>query len=319
MRKQKILFSESEEFYRSLGIIDYDELEYVFNGMKRYKYDMSKLKEFDTFVCAFYTVPHNVILTLKFRKMNRPTVLVADGIYDFANSNFNPMVTKYNLTQFEPIIQDFFLVPGKLESKLLKGIKSTINYLPSRMLSMQNKLPLPEKAKVLITTANNPYFDEREKKRLVSLINDIKDVLDTQGVPFAYRIFDPYLKDKLEVDEHLNDTSMCFENCLTNYSAVLTTPSSIAITAMYHDRAVGLLTYRSTPATLVAGWSFFDKELFEAQLSDFINLEEKRLKFQRRVVANYIEESTDINSALNNCSFDFDLHHNEREIELHIN
>lgn len=290
-----ILFSEHEAYYRDLGLEDREGFEYHFGGMRLYKKSLSLLDKYDVFVCAFYTLPHNVILTCKFSAINKHTVMCTDGIFDFANALVNPMITKFQLAQFHPIIQGNFICVGQNEAQYFRRNNqiNTYNYLPKRMISKNNDMPLPPQKKVLITTANTAYFNDVEYQCLCDLIVDVVLLLKEEGVDFAFRLFDDKLK--VSIEEKLqtnvvNDISHAFEDTLISYSSVITTPSSIAITAMCYQRSVALLVYRDQPMILQAGWLIPSTGVLKGMLNGFISLDKERMRIQQQVVGSYVAE-----------------------------
>ncbi|MPW36247.1 hypothetical protein [Vibrio sp. B1Z05] len=288
---KKILFSEHETYYRSLGLRDIDGLEYVFGGSRFYNKEISFFKKFSGFVCAFYTMPHNTLLTLKFKSLNKRTLLCSDGIFEFSNAFENPMITKYRLSLFHPIIQDCFLSVGKREANYFSQDVEVIQYMPERMLSQTDVIDLSKDTKVLITTANTAYFNELEFCRLKSLISEVAELLSYNSIKFCFRIFDEKLLSALNVDHQVyNDINRGFEETLADYNSVITTPSSIAITAMYHRRSVALLVYRDWPMYLQAGWLLPSAKVLESSLQDFISLEESRIEIQNKILKSYITE-----------------------------
>jgi hypothetical protein len=253
----KILFSEHESYYRDLGLIDNPELTYTFGGSRFYNNNNYFFECFDLFVCAFYTMPHNVLLTMKFKQIKKSSVIVSDGVFDFSNAIDNPMVKKYNVTMYHPVLQDYMICVGSKESSYFSNSTSCFNYLPTRVLSKTNMIPIPYRAKILVTTANTAYFNQEEFDALVILINGVIEVLTNSNVDFSLRIYDkPLLKSISQSFSGVlaNDISSNFECCLKSYSGVITTPSSIAVTSMYHKRAVALLVYRDKPMLLQSVW-----------------------------------------------------------------
>lgn len=285
-----ILFSEHESYYRDLGLVDIEDVKYTFNGAKYYRRDCDFIKQFDAFVCAFYTMPHNVLLTIKFKSLNIPTIICTDGVFDFANSSKNPMVTKFGAIMYRPILQEYFLCVGKKEAKYFSNQAKTVQYLPKRVLNAMELIPVPRKRRVLLTTANSAYFDEVEFDLLLSLLVDIIDVLVAAEVDFNLRIFDSKLLSALTHQcstDIYNDVETDFEKTLQRYSNVITTPSSIAIPAMYHQRAVGTLIYRDEPLFLQTGWQFTSKSVFSNALKSFLSLNGQRIDFQNHIVNEY--------------------------------
>ncbi len=290
----RILFSEHEEYYRDLGLKNVPNISYVFNGSRFYKKNDCFLKRFDLFVCAFYTMPHNVMLTIKFKGINKPSVIVSDGIFDFSNALENPMLKKYNVIMYHPIVQDYLICVGSKEAAYFSNRVTSFNYLPTRVLSKTNMIPLPSKNKVLITTANTAYFNQIEFNALLVLISGVIDCLVELSVDFSLRIYDEVLLES--INESFsgtlnNDISTSFESCLESYSNIVTTPSSIAITSMYHKRAVALLIYRDNPMFLQSGWLIPTRKVFESSLDSFLDLDAKRLDIQHNILKTYLSEN----------------------------
>ncbi|MBQ4834230.1 hypothetical protein J8L70_13335 [Pseudoalteromonas sp. MMG010] len=289
----RLLFSENEQYYRDLGLVDKPGLVYTFGGCRFYNKNSLFFDKFDSFVCAFYTMPHNVLLTLKFKELNKATILCTDGVFDFSNAIANPMVSKYGVIMYHPIIQSNFLCVGTTEKSYFSNQVSSFNYLPTRVLSKSDMLILPNIKKVLITTANTSYFNDIEFNALCSLMLDTLKVLIKENVLFAVRIFDQkllaFLESNLQI-EFENDIEFDFEKTLEAYSSVITTPSSIAITAMFHKRAVGLLVYRDKPMLLQSGWLIPSGTVFEQNLESFLTLEPQRLNIQTNILKTYLAQ-----------------------------
>lgn len=287
----KILFSESEEYYRQLGLKNEPNLSYFFDGMKFYN---KRIDHFDIFICAFYTMPHNVLLTNKFQALNKKTILCSDGIFEFANAFENPMVTKYGLSLFHPIIQDYFLCVGSNECEYFLSEKTeTMKYIPDRMISSFDVIENPKTPKILITTANTAYFNDKEFENLVDLISSSISLLSSKNIDYSVRIFDQCLLKSLTEKTGLNfynDIENDFETTIKDYTSIITTPSSIAITAMYHQRAVALFVYRDQPMFLQAGWLIPSADILDGILSDFLRLEDQRIQIQNRILKLYLTE-----------------------------
>ncbi|HHR6405699.1 TPA: hypothetical protein ACS8BP_002330 [Providencia alcalifaciens] len=295
-----ILFSENEQFYRSLGLQNKAGLTYHFDGMRLYKKNINILKKYDLFVCAFYSLPHNTLLTKKFDELEIKTVIVCDGIYEISNALNNIMLKKYNLNLYFPILQDYLIFPSNTECILFDDHVRMVNYMPKRIISKENKIPLPREKKILITTANTAYFNDGEYKCLIKLLKDIIAYLLDNDIEFAIRIFDKIILNDLDVSfqKIKNDIDKPFEDTLAAYSSVISTPSSIVITAMYHERSVGQLVYRDTPQLMLSGWLFPSVSVFMNSLSSFLKLDNERMIIQNRFLSGYLKDSTDLTTAI---------------------
>ncbi|OAT51424.1 hypothetical protein [Providencia heimbachae] len=316
----KILFSESEEFYRDLGLIDIKNHQYIFDGMKLYNKDYDSLRNYDLFICAFYTLPHNTILTIKFNEINKKTVLVCDGIVDISNSLNNPMVKKYNLTQFFPIIQDYFVFPYNKENFLFNEHVSIIHYMPHRIISQKKKLPIPSEKKILITTANTAYFNENEYSNLIVLLKEILSYFNNEKILYSIRLFDKKILNDISnlIKNIKNDIDKPFEDTLLDYSSVISTPSSIVITSMYHNRSVGQLIYRDTPQLIQSGWLFPNLNVLKNSFFDFSNLNIERMTIQEKILNGYLKSNDTLNSAISKIIKDKKTTDNKHIIN-HIN
>lgn len=289
----KLLFSEAEWYYRDLGLEDIEGIEFRFGGMRFYRSSIKLLKTYDAFICSYYTMPHNALLTLRFRDLGIKTILCSDGIFDFSNAKLNVMHTKYGLTQFHPILQDFFLCVGKKESKFFSNRVVAMDYMPKRMISSKDLISMPSKVKVLVTTANTAYFNQDEYLRLFVLMSESIKVLIENNVDFSVRIFDQKLLADI-CDEFsgliTNDIEFDFETTLKGYSAVITTPSSIAVVSMYQRRPTALLVYRDLPMFLQTGWMIPSATVLDSILEGFLQGDIERMKIQNDLYNNYSHE-----------------------------
>jgi hypothetical protein len=110
---------------------------------------------------------------------------------------------------------------------------------------------------------------------------------------FSVRIFDDKLLSSLESAlgiDLFNDVAFDFEKTLAQYSGVITTPSSIAITAMYHKRSVALLVYRDKPMLMQSGWLIPSSAIFEINLNSFLSLSPQRMAIQTDILKSYLVE-----------------------------
>ena len=286
----KVLFSEAEWYYRDLGLNDVDENQFSFDGMRYYNESDYFLNQYDLFVCAYYTMPHNVILTRKFQMLGVKTLLCSDGIFEFANSFKNPMHLKYGLRSFHPILQDIFLCVGKNEASYFNEEVITMDFMPQRLISRKAVCSFPEVNKVLLTTANTAYFDDEEYELLLRLILDTTKLLINKNVDFSFRIFDKKLLSSINGScSHLikNDIEDGFEDTLERYSSVITTPSSVAVVSMFHRRSTALLIYRDWPMLLQTGWIIPSVEVFKGQMDGFLSRDNSRMVIQDKLLASY--------------------------------
>lgn len=292
--KKKILFLEDESYYKNFGLNEFflEKYKCDFNGMKNYKISDRELREYSMVVSFLYTNPICNFIIAKAKNINIKTLLVSDGIYDFANSYKNKEIKKYNLKLFDPILHDFFLVVGEREAIMLEDTYLiTKQYLPKRVLNLEMKpIKLRNNKKVLITTANNAYFDDKEKRDFISLLRQILNILNEMKIDYIFRIFDDNVVEELKIKKEKNYIEGKFEDVLELVDYVITTPSSITLTSMYHQRGVAQLLYRDTPLLIQSGWNILNTVSIKETIISLLNRDEDRINFQNKILKTYLPD-----------------------------
>ncbi|WP_305373320.1 hypothetical protein [Photobacterium leiognathi] len=192
----------------------------------------------------------------------------------------------------------------KKSCKYLKnsGAKNIFHYRPDRMISKEKLEKINHEESILITTANQAYFNKKEYERLIELLVGIVSVLKEKNVRFKFRIFDKKILDNLRLIliDLENDINSNFEECLSNYTHVITTPSSISLTSMFHEKPVMSINIRTEPLNIQSGWVVSNIELFQDSLDDFLNNYQKGLIQQKYLLNDYLSEN-DLNSSISNA------------------
>lgn len=292
----RVLFLEPLEYYAGLGFkLNFgEELSADFNGLSFFgSYLSNKLAPYDAVICSTY---HSELANYIINEANIlgiRTVLIADGIFEWGNAILHPVLQKKSLTLYHPIIHDSFICIGKREKEYFESAQvNCINYMPRRVINNYKKIALPEKACFLITTANTPYFNDKEFEFIVQIILDITKTMRALDIEFQFRIFDKRLLKSLSIPDNKNDIKSDFESALHKYTAVITTPSSISISCMYHERTVAQMLYRDTPMLIQTGWSVFPSSDYKATILSMIDKPTERMRFQNYMVAQYTDEET---------------------------
>lgn len=297
---EKLLFLEDKKYFDMLGLKEiYEKYNCEFNGIRYYKMSSSKLKSYKVIISFLYHSSISNFIILKAKRLGVKTIFLSDGIYEFTNAYKNEELKKYKLRLFDPIIHDIFLCIGRKEKKLFQNSYNHIEqFLPKRVLDIKKeKIILKEKGKILITTANTAYFNKIEKEQLTSLMKEVIKELDKLEIEYIFRIFDLELVKELEINPQKNYKNGTFEQILEKAEYVITTPSSISLTSMYHQRAVAQLIYRDTPLLLQSGWNISKSYPIKETLNSFIRKDKERMDFQNNILKEYIVEK-EINEIL---------------------
>ncbi|KZZ12877.1 hypothetical protein [Thalassolituus sp. UBA3500] len=292
MRK-RILFVESENKCRSLGLLDgFGEWECQFDGRKYFRKHSDFFREFDLVVATNYSSSISNLVCCKCQSADVPTLFFSDGLYDLANSLRNPLLSGNNRVLYGFLPFTYFATVSRVY--VYAGSTSFINYMPGRMLTMKEPMNIHAKfERILITTANNAYFSKKEFDRLVGLINDLSDYLFEKRIDFSFRIFDRAILDSLLHGGSVsNDVDGSFEDCLSKYSHVISTPSSVVVTSMYHGKATAQLIYRSEPTAVATAWNIPSIDIFDDTFQSFINCQEQLMEYQMDSVSDNFDNAT---------------------------
>lgn len=299
----KILFLEEESFYNDmLNKKFFLDCELFFNGCKFYR-KTEKLKEYDLIVYTIYSSPiYNYVIT-KALELDINTLLLMDGICEFSNFTNNNKISSLGIENYHPIIANNIGVIGNTAKKYFNEFNiNSVHYLPPRVIdtSMNDKIPLSKENIFLITTANTAYYNEYEYNRLVCLLKDIVHSLKKDNINFYFRIFDEKIITDLSISPERNLNTGSFPEILKKINFVITTPSSIMLTAMYHNRPVAMLLYRDSPNFIQSGWLISKDIDYSSTFSSMISFDEKRINFQLSQLENNLKQNNNVQDCFTN-------------------
>lgn len=289
-----VIFLESEAHYRSLGLYESGE-EYF--GAYKLLFGKIKLSECSVIV---YTLEHsflNFVIVSRARQLGIKVVLVVDGVFEWFNSYKNRKLKGKPL--FHPRLYDaVYICCNELTRQyiLLGGGEVKKFYNPRvfgkiREACMRDN---PVEFDFVVTTAKTAYFDEQEKKRLITLMNHIKVCLDSGGYSYVTRIFDEDLLAKSGFDKEKNKIDGTYCAVASRSRCVLTTPSSISIESMVMGLRVGHILVRDAPVTVPAAWNFHGSIDIAETLIDMSTTEHNyRDDFQLSILKNFSEDVID--------------------------
>jgi len=281
----KVLYIESHQKCRELGVFDSRaEWESEFDGRKYLCKEAGFFSKYDLVIATNYSSSISNLICCKCKSVGVKTAFFSDGIYDLANSIRNPLLLGNRRVLYGYLPFDYFFAVNKVV--LFSGHPQFFYYLPRRVVNMNSILELPESDKLLITTANSAYFDNAEYGSLIKLINQVIAYVSSKGMQFSIRIFDEKILGDLVLPDGVhNDVGDEYEECLRGYSHVITTPSTIALTSMYHGRATAQLIYRSEPASVSSAWNIPSIEAFDAAYESFRLRDGNLMSYQSASIA----------------------------------
>lgn len=310
--RKRILFLESALFYKDLICLNESLFEVTFDGGS-YKSDECFINH-DLVIYTIYSSPKFNYILIKLKKLNIPTLLLFDGVAEFSNFYNNKLMQNLDLVNYHPVVSDYLAVIGDKAKCYFqtRGCK-VIKFMPNHMKSSASDYFYPNK-KVLITTANTAYFNEQEFHLLFSLIKEVTGLLQHSNTEYAFRIFDEKLIKCLALNADENFLSGSFDSVVKNFSHVITTPSSISLSAMKSNKAVAHFIYRDYPVFFQAGWNVVPGLFNEKFLRSFLDMDKDRMAFQySEVISNFGCEdiSDELQKIISDYEFSSENFHNK--------
>ena len=221
-----------------------------------------------------------------------PRVYLFDGIYDMVNAYRNPAHRRRRLTQMEPLLYTHVACVDRWTHRTFAtlGIR-THAWLPARATPDDTEPADSPTATFLIATARRPAFDAGERARLKGLLTLTLAALRRLGATYRFRIGDAELQSSLGVAAESNDVHDAFAQCIQRYRCLITTPSTIATTAMLAGKPVATLDYRDAPLTQQTGWRIHESADLDATLASMLAPAPDRMTFQAREVAHLADRA----------------------------
>lgn len=219
-----------------------------------------------------------------------PRVFLFDGIYDVANAYRNPAHRRRRLAQLDPLLYTHVACVDRWSHSTFAGLGArTHAWLPANAAPDEDPNPgQPPKAGFLVATARTPTFDNRERARLRKLLKLTIAALDRLGAEYRFRTGDSELLSSLGISAAHNDVQDAFARCIHRYKCLITTPSTIATTAMLSGKPTAILDYRDGPLIQQAGWRIHRSTDIDATLASMLQPSPDRMTFQAREVVHLI-------------------------------
>ena len=302
---KKILFIQSEfDFNRYLDkkiFTDTNDVEFTgikyLNKPPEYFTKYTKIfncNQSDKFACSIIEKANSVDID---------TFLLMDGIYDWANININPIWSKNNFFLDLNIYDKVYCVDNHSSLNLnLIGIKTDLYKPPkifeitSKKENLKNRFKKTSRKKILLTTSNTPYFNETEFKRIVKIFLSIIEWSKLNSLDIYYRIYDEKILKELKIVNEFNLKEGPIDTYLKEIDVLITTPSSISITAAMLDKPFIHIIYRDTPIAFQAAWQIFNTEMIPDVLKSALNRDKNRMIHQKSILPHLETESKKLNS-----------------------
>jgi 2-polyprenyl-3-methyl-5-hydroxy-6-metoxy-1,4-benzoquinol methylase/MoaA/NifB/PqqE/SkfB family radical SAM enzyme len=243
-----------------------------------------------------------VIQQLKRRGV--PTLHVVDGVVDWNNTWENPrsLTEDAGLPLFQPILCDKVACLGQLQARVFSAWgnadKCEIVGAPrfDRYYSLKRRArPADAPARILVMTANTPYFNEDQHQAIRYALQDLRDSFAAAGgngggaIEVVWR-----LTRGLEAEIGVKSTSSDFTGkelaeLLVTVDAVICSPSTALLEAMLLGLPTALLDYSNVPHYLQPAWQITSPTHIARTLSELVKPPASKMLHQEMVLHDALE------------------------------
>jgi hypothetical protein len=189
-----------------------------------------------------------------------PVFHILDGVIDWRTTFENP---KFDLDHggvplFQPLLADHVFALGQMQKRQFEWMgNSQVHALGfPRFDNIQRKPcrfgPVHARAQILVATANTPWVTAAQKQRVVEEFRGLKAVLRSPGeATFKFRISQE-LADEVGISPDRTGDS---QSVLQDSSAIITTPSTLAIEGMLAGVPTLIFDPFGFPALTPSAWT----------------------------------------------------------------
>jgi septum formation topological specificity factor MinE len=233
----------------------------------------------------------------KAKSLGIATLHIVDGITEWRNTWENPRSESEDrgMPMFQPILSDKIACIGPSQGRLFcswgQAEKVEITGLPRLddliAFNPQTKPRNGEHCsslKLVIATARTPGFTPDQVDKVRASLQDINDYLvnsyQSQSVTIVWRVGMPEILPVDYIGVSINESTQSLSQALDGVSALITTPSTLALEAMAMQIPTCILDYTNSPAYLQAAWRITCKDHINGEINSITSRDCRRMTFQ---------------------------------------
>ena len=228
-----------------------------------------------------------------------PTLHIVDGITEWRNTWENPRTESEDrgMPMFQPILSDKIACIGASQGRLfcswgqadkveITGLPRLDYLIPCNSQAEGAKEGQNSTLKLVIGTARTPGFTPDQVDKVRASLEDINDYLVTfsqsQSVSVVWRVGIPEILPDNHIGVSVNERNQPLSRALDGVSALITTPSTLALEAMAMQIPTCIVDYTNSPAYLHAGWRITSKDHIKGEIESMMPSRNfRRMAFQR--------------------------------------
>jgi hypothetical protein len=228
-----------------------------------------------------------------------PVLIQADGILEFRNTwerPDNPPGTIY-----QPVLGHKIACVGRSQVRVLEawgndGKCESVGIPRLDASNRDNRRPRGDEVwRVLVATAKCPAFTDEQRRLVVtSLIElknwlDVNDRIDGRKVAVQWRLTDG-LESEIALPSNSHSTpKINLMAQLAEVDAVVTTPSTLMLEAMWYGIPTAILDYTNSPGYVAAAWSITAAAHFDRVMNELANPPAPKRRLQEMLLHDSLE------------------------------
>ena len=245
-----------------------------------------RLDSFSAINCVItvHSIDKNLLATLDGLRGKVPTLTLQDGLIEYAHC----CLKEGSIHRYRPIATEYLLTFGERPKKIAEMRCETASVVatgsPRFDDYLQYQAGLPDSSlPILVTTANTPWQDKKSRKSFSKMFMQLLGVLNDIGVDFKLRLPDKVKKElllsspiaysralKSKFAKGLSRTDTSLLDDILSSSAVVTTPSTVALEAMVLERPTSILQPGFYPMYLESAFHLTSKESLHPVLTSLV-------------------------------------------------
>lgn len=260
---------------------------------------------------------HEVSVLRRAMEQNIPVLILADGILEYRNTWENPKLPTGAI--FNPIVGHKLACIGASQKRWIEswggrgqceivglprldallpapkpqGISPQLSSVSQDDTTTEEVAPSDAAKKpfrILVATARQPGFNGQQRNQTKAALTDLKHWAETSefatnhDVQIHWRVTDNLATEVglVNDDESLNEKPLT--EVLTQFDALMTTPSTTMLEGMLHDIPTAVLDYYQVPLYVPAAWQITHAAAIEPVIEKMLNLAPPMMEFQRSIL-----------------------------------
>ena len=231
------------------------------------------------------------------RAEHLPSLVLQDGILEWRCQYENPLFGEGGgAPQHQPVLADYIACLGNQSARQIAGwgnAGKTLAIGMPRLDHLVSRTAVPRRTPgrtILVMTAKNPGFTERQRATTLQSLLDVKAYLETRpDIAVLWRvgrdIARPLAIENLVREMESTELAAIVERA----DAVVTTPSTAMLEAMLLGRPVAALDYHNVPRFVPTAWTISASDQIGPVLGDVLAPTARKLAYQNDVLHDCLE------------------------------